>query len=205
MNRRLDTDAAVEALTRGEVVALATDTVYGLAASLEHRGAIEAIFSLKRRPATLALPVLVQGVEQIERLGVTWSARATALASAFWPGPLTIVVAVPTTLARRLGAADGTVGFRRPDSGPLAQLLARTGPLAVTSANVHAQPACTSAAQVLEVFAERPDLAGVLDGGACDRSASTVVDVASREWRLLREGAIDRAALASVLGETTPV
>jgi len=198
MSSLLDADEAVEALARGGVVALATDTVYGLAASLEHPQAIEAIFALKHRPPSLALPVLVSGVAQIEQLGVTWTEAATALAGAFWPGPLTVVVAVPQSLARRLASTNATVGFRQPD-GPVAALLERSGPLAVTSANIHGSPPCRNAGQVLEAFAERHDLAGVLDGGESPGAASTVVDVTPREWRVLREGSIGRAALASVL------
>ena len=202
MNQLLDLEGALAALARGKVVALATDTVYGLAASLEHRGAIDALFTLKHRPASLALPVLVSGVSQIEHLGVTWSAESQALSAACWPGALTIVVAVPETLSTLLGSTNGTVGFRWPDGKVLNGLLASSGPLAVTSANEHGAPPCTSAAEVLEVFGERPELEGVLDGGPCTGSPSTVVDVSEGRWSILRQGAVDRASLVAVLGET---
>jgi tRNA threonylcarbamoyl adenosine modification protein (Sua5/YciO/YrdC/YwlC family) len=179
-----------------------TDTVYGLAASLEHRGAIGALFELKHRPASLALPVLVHSVSQIEDLGVTWGDEAQRLSEVFWPGALTVVVAVPNTLSTLLGSTDGTVGFRRPDGALVNELLALSGPLAVTSANEHGAPPCASAIEVIEVFGERNEFAGVLDGGPCTGSASTVLDISGVGWKVLREGAVDQAALTAVLGET---
>jgi L-threonylcarbamoyladenylate synthase len=202
MNRLFDLEGALAALARGDVVGVATDTVYGLAASLEHPGAIDDIFTLKHRPTSLALPVLVRDVDQIEHLGVTWSARAQKLSQTFWPGALTVVVTVPTALSALLGSANATVGFRRPDDALLQEVLASSGPLAVTSANEHGAPPCTAANEVLEVFGARRELAGVLDGGSCTGAASTVVDVSQDEWSILREGGVDRAALAAVLGAT---
>jgi tRNA threonylcarbamoyl adenosine modification protein (Sua5/YciO/YrdC/YwlC family) len=202
VNQLLDLEGALAALARGGVVGVPTDTVYGLAASLERRGAIDALFMLKHRPASLALPVLVHSVVQIEGLGVTWGDEAQSLSEAFWPGALTVVVTVPDAFSALLGSTNGTVGFRRPEGELVNELLALSGPLAVTSANEHGAPPCSSANEVIEVFGERHGFAGVLDGGPCTGSASTVVDISGTGWQLLREGGVDRAALTFVLGVT---
>ncbi|MGC1418939.1 MAG: Sua5/YciO/YrdC/YwlC family protein, partial [Acidimicrobiales bacterium] len=128
----VDENEAVGLLLSGGVVALPTDTVYGLAASLRFPEAVDALFTLKRRPRTVALPVLVSSVEQIESLGVEWDERARRLSGAFWPGALTIVVEVPPPLATLVGASSSSVGFRRPDDQLLLGVLERCGPLALT-------------------------------------------------------------------------
>jgi len=200
MARRLTYEEALDALQHGAVVAVATDTVYGLGASLAHPSAVAALFALKGRPSTLALPVLVSAVAQIGELGVAWPEPAEQLRRAFWPGPLTIVVAVEPPLAALLGSAQSSVGFRQFDEPLLARLIGASGPLAVTSANRHGAPPCTSAADVLTAFDARDELAGVLDAGPRSSAVSTVVDLTGATWRLVREGAIGRAALTEILG-----
>ena len=194
------TSRAVILLRDGAVVALPTDTVYGVAASLAHPSALAALFDLKRRPGNVALPVLVDGVAQIEGLGVTWSARAARLSDALWPGALTIVVPAPVALARRVGSTGASVGFRCPGDAALRQLLTHTGPLAVSSANEHGEPPCTTAAEVRATFADRP-LADVLDGGVRDGAVSTVVELLEGSWRVRREGAVARDVLAHLLDQ----
>jgi tRNA threonylcarbamoyl adenosine modification protein (Sua5/YciO/YrdC/YwlC family) len=196
----MDTTGVLEALAIGGVVALPTDTVYGIAASLQFPEAVAALFVLKRRPATLALPVLVSSVDQIESLGVVWDGRAGALSRAFWPGALTIVVDVPENLSHLVGSTTRTVGFRCPDDAMLRHVLEQSGPLALTSANAHGDAPCQSAVQVLEAFDDLDGLDGVLDGGERSGRVSTVVDVSGATCRVVREGAISEAALAAVLG-----
>ncbi|MGC8509298.1 MAG: L-threonylcarbamoyladenylate synthase [Acidimicrobiales bacterium] len=191
---------AVALLRGGAVVALATDTVYGLAASLAHPDALAALFALKRRPGNVALPVLVDGVAQIETLGVAWPVPAARLSDVLWPGALTIVVPAPAPLARLVGSTSASVGFRCPGDDELRRLLARTGPLAVSSANEHGEAPCTTAAQVRAAFADRA-LAGVLDGGVRDRPVSTVVELIEDSWRVRREGAVPREILAGLLDQ----
>lgn len=200
----VDTERAVNLLAGGAVVAVPTDTVYGVAASLSHPSALATLFALKRRPDSLALPVLVGSVEQIEVLGVTWPERARQLASVFWPGALTIVVPVPQELARRVGSPGATAGFRIPDDPVLHRVLARSGALAVTSANEHGQPPCRDVAQVQRAFAGREELAGVVDGGARSGEVSTVVELTDSSWRVVREGAIDASAIGAVLDGGSP-
>ena len=187
----VDRDEAVRLLTAGDVVAVPTDTVYGLAASLEREDAVAQIFSMKHRPSSVALPVLVDALSTIERLGVTLSPLARKLSEAFWPGALTIVMDAPTELARRVGSRADTVGFRVPDDELLRQVLAQTGPLVVSSANEHSAAPCHSEEEVLAAFGDADMLKAVLDGGDRSGIVSTVIHVHDDEWTILREGAID--------------
>ncbi len=180
-------------------MALPSDTVYGVGAAIAHPQAVARLFGLKGRPTSVALPVIIDDVAAVERLAVTWSARAARLADAYWPGALTIVVAAEAALARLVGASSA-VGLRVPDDDTLRAIARSVGPIAFTSANRHGDPPCTSAPAVLAAFAGDDALAGVLDGGDRSGAVSSVVDVAGEPWRLVRAGAIDVDALAAVLG-----
>jgi L-threonylcarbamoyladenylate synthase len=195
----VDRDEAVRLLSAGDVVAVPTDTVYGLAASLERDDAVAQIFAMKHRPDSVALPVLVDGLSTIERLGVALPTIARKLSDAFWPGALTIVMNAPAELARRVGSPVDTVGFRVPNDVLLLQVLAQTGPLAVSSANEHSAPPCHSAEQVLAVFGQVDLLKAVLDGGERSGVVSTVIQVHDDEWQLVRDGAIDASDVSRVL------
>jgi L-threonylcarbamoyladenylate synthase len=198
MSRLLDLDEAVLALSSGGVVALPTDTVYGLAASLSYPRAVEQLFSIKLRPSNVALPVLVDSVASIEALGVSWSSRASRLSDSFWPGALTIVVDVPDALATLVGSTTGTVGFRVPHDDVLRGILVSCGPLAVSSANEHGDAPCHSAVDVSERFSDST-LAGVLDGGDRSAEVSTVVRVDELDLHILRQGSIAFADLQEAL------
>ena len=197
MVSRLEQHEVVSALLGGGVVALPTDTVYGLAARFDHAAAIADIFALKQRPRDVALPVMVSGPEQLKDLGVAWSEPAQMLAEHFWPGPLTIVVPVSEDLATRAGAS-GTLGFRVPAQAAVVDVLSAVGPLAVTSANRHGATPCATADDVLTVFAGST-LSGVLDGGRCGGEVSSVV-LLDQGWRVLRAGAISADVLTALLG-----
>lgn len=199
MTIRMTSDEAVAALRAGRVVALPSDTVYGLGASLAHRTAVERLFALKRRPSSVALPVIADSLTSIEKLGVEWSLRARRLSDAFWPGPLTIVVATPTDLATLVGNSSDAVGFRIPNDVVLRDVVGRTGPIALTSANEHGATPCTTAEEVLELFEGRSELAGVIDAGERSAPVSSVVELFESTWRVRREGAISVARLAAVL------
>jgi L-threonylcarbamoyladenylate synthase len=199
MVRIINVEVAIATLDGGGVVALPTDTVYGLAAEVSHPAAVETIFTMKDRPRTRALPVLVDSVGQIAYLGAVWSDNAQKLADAFWPGALTIVVAAPHELATVLGGVHDTLGFRIPDDDVVRRMIAVIGPLAVTSANVHGETACHSAYEVRDMFASKSDLVGVVDGGERSGDVSTVVDLTGESWTILREGAISASAIESIL------
>jgi L-threonylcarbamoyladenylate synthase len=199
MARLLKVDAAIAAFDAGGVVAIPTDTVYGFAAEVSHPAAVAKLFTLKDRPMTVPVPVLVDSVDQIAYLGVEWNEYASRLGRAFWPGAITIIVPVPHDLAVLLGSQSDTVGFRIPDDDLMRRVIAVLGPLAVSSANLHGQPACTTAFEVMEQFRDRPELDGVIDGGERSGDVSAVVDLTTNQWRVVREGAITAADIARVL------
>lgn len=179
-------EAAAAALRRGEVVAIPTDTVYGVAVDPWAPGAADRLFAAKQRPRSVALPVLVAGVEQAEATVGALDARARRLAERWWPGPLTVVVDRPADFGADLGDADG-VGLRSPAHPVPLALAAAVGPIATTSANRHREPPLTTAA---DVAARLTGVVLVVDGGRCEGAPSTVVDCRGPEVQLLRAGGV---------------
>lgn len=163
---------------------LPTDTVYGLAASLDHPEAVRELFRVKGRPEGVPVAVLVADEDQASALAVV-TAQAAGLIRRHWPGPLTLVLEARASVAAVVGSADGSVGVRCPDHRLVRDLASRVGPLATTSANPHGRPTPADAEGVQRLFG-----GGllVLDGGTCDGLASTVVDVRGSEPVLLRQG-----------------
>jgi L-threonylcarbamoyladenylate synthase len=191
--------AAIAVLRSGGVVALPTDTVYGIAVALDTPGGIERLFRVKRRPPDKSIALLLADADQAATMGVVTEA-AEALAAACWPGGLTLVltrrpgVVLPDALTR--GAP--TVGVRVPDHVAPRALAAAVGPLPTTSANVSGQPEARDAAEIVALLGDAIDL--VLDGGpAHGGPASTVVDASRQSLRVLRVGAIPVPRLAEVL------
>lgn len=190
---------AVEILLAGGVVAIPTDTVYGLAAAMDVPGAIDRLFAAKERPAERAIAVLLADLEQVESLG-RLSPGGRALGATLWPGGLTLVVRqrrdrpLPSSLT---GGRD-TIGVRVPDH-PSPRAIARAlGPLPTTSANISGEPELATAAAIEARLGDRIDL--ILDGGpAPGGRPSTVVDVTVDPPRILREGAIAAADIETRL------
>jgi len=184
---------AADALARGMVVAVPTDTVYGLAADPAQPDAVQRLFALKGRPGDVPLPVLVAGPEQAAQVAGELEVAAEALAARFWPGPLTLVVPRRPGFTVDLGgppAARTTVGVRWPDHGAAVALCELLGPLAVTSANLHGRSPATTAAEVAATFADADQPVLILDGGTCDGVPSSVVECRGPASRCLREGAL---------------
>jgi L-threonylcarbamoyladenylate synthase len=192
-------DVAARLLGEGAVLGVPTDTVYGLAAALDDDHAISSLFAAKRRPDDAPIAVLCATSEEAASLATTWSDAATRLTHRFWPGPLTVVVESSPQLASRLRAGRG-IGIRVPADPTCLELLVRTGPLAVTSANLHGEPPSTTAAQVATAF-EGSAVRAVVDGGRRDGDVSTVVDLTGGSVAVLREGAIALDALLSAVSE----
>jgi L-threonylcarbamoyladenylate synthase len=183
--------AAAEALRRGGLVVLPTDTVYGIAAHPALPGAIARVYAVKERPAEKALPLLVASADQAATL-VDVSPLAARLMAAFWPGGLTLVL-------RERGGAD-TLAVRMPDHPvPRALVTALGAPLATTSANRSGQPSCTTATAVL---AQLPrGYAVLVDAGPSPGGLdSSVLDLTGEVPRLLRAGAIPAPALETIVG-----
>jgi L-threonylcarbamoyladenylate synthase len=197
---------AVRVLAAGGLVAMPTDTVYGIAVALSTRGGIERLFAAKSRPPDQAIALLLADVAQATDVGVL-SASAQALASAFWPGGLTLVVqrridrALPAALTggELAPGAIPTVGLRVPAHDAPRALARALGPLPTTSANRSGEPELRDAEAIDAELGNALDL--ILDGGpAIGGPASTVVDATGDEVRILRSGAISTAAIARCLG-----
>jgi L-threonylcarbamoyladenylate synthase len=181
---------AAQELAAGSVIAIPTDTVYGLAASLNRPDALERVYEIKGRPGDRPLPVLLASVDRLDQIAFLPSAPMRAILSRFWPGALTVALPARPGLPSRVLAADGTVGVRVPAHQVTVSLLREAGgALAVTSANRSGEPPGLDAAEVLASLA--PDIDLVLDAGSTpgDR-ASTVVGVDNDRLVLHREGAI---------------
>jgi L-threonylcarbamoyladenylate synthase len=200
MGEIIDVHTAIELLNGGGVVALPTDTVYGVAAALRDPVAVAKLFALKQRPSSVPLPVLVDSINQVTQLSVVWPEEARVLAEAFWPGALTVVVRVPNELSLRVGSPTESAGFRIPNDAVLRVIINAVGPLTVSSANEHGGASCTTAEQVLDVLGGREQFDGVVDDGERSNVPSTVVDLSLGHWRIVREGPISDGELRRLLG-----
>ncbi|NYG55437.1 L-threonylcarbamoyladenylate synthase [Nocardioides perillae] len=195
-------EAAVEAATlavrRGELVVLPTDTVYGIGADAFDPAAVRALLAAKGRGRDMPPPVLISAATTLDALATALPGYARALVEEFWPGPLTLVCRQQTSLQWDLGETRGTVAVRMPDHPVALEVLERTGPLAVSSANLSGSPAATSADDAERMLGE--SVAVIVDDGPSPRrDASTIVDVTGAQGRVLREGALPLEALNAVL------
>jgi L-threonylcarbamoyladenylate synthase len=181
-------NACLDALRSGLVVAIPTDTVYGVAVSPTVPGAMDRLFALKHRPREVSIAVLIASPEDARRLASVGE-QASRLMDRFWPGPLTIVLPRAAGVDLDLGGDPSTVGIRCPDHDLVRSLASDVGPLATTSANRHKEPTPTDAAGVAAVFGD--ELALVVDGGVCDGAPSTVVSLVGGELTVLRQGPLD--------------
>ena len=193
----LQIDEVAALLNAGHVVVIPTDTVYGVAAKFEIASAVQQLFAIKQRPSTVPLPVFVNDSDGVFQVGGRETASASTLGHAFWPGPLTLIVPALASSAERIGSRDATIGFRRPNDELVEYLVSRCGPLAVTSANEHGAPPCTSVAEVQEAFEGNDLVAAVLDGGERNGTVSTVVICDDHGYRIVREGALAGDQLAA--------
>ena len=194
-------DWVAQRLEAGEVVALPTDTFYGLAVDPVNLRAVERIYELKNRARHKPLSLLVADVAQAYSLARNCESAFDKLAERFWPGPLTIIVKAGSRLPLRVTANTGNVALRVPEAPIARAVVARLGlPITATSANLHGMPECTYAGCV------RDQLGGMLplivDGGPTARSVpTTIVDLSNGDsaWTILREGAIPTHEIALCL------
>lgn len=190
---------AVRILRDGGVVALPTDTVYGIAVALDTPGGIERLFEIKRRPPDKGVMLLLDRPDQANEIGIMTPA-ATALAAACWPGGLSIVVPQRSDriLPSVLTGGAGTIGLRVADHPSPKALAAALGPLPTTSANVSGLPEAATAAEIADRLGDHLEL--ILDAGpAHGGPASTVVDCTADQPRILRVGAIAPGRIDQIL------
>lgn len=190
---------AATVLRDGGIVAIPTDTVYGLAVALETPGGIERLFHVKQRPSDKGIVLLLADAAQADELGLMTPA-AVALADAFWPGGLTLVLTQrpDVKLPGVLTGGARTIGVRVPDHATPRSLARLVGPLPVTSANVSGQAEARDADEIQAVLGGA--IEAIVDGGpAHDGPASTVVDVSTDRPIVLREGAIASTRIFAIL------
>ncbi|MCS5715055.1 L-threonylcarbamoyladenylate synthase [Herbiconiux sp. CPCC 205716] len=190
------------AIARGELAVIPTDTVYGVAADAFQPRAVQRLLDAKGRTRQSPPPVLIPGSPTLDALAVGIPDSARQLVDAFWPGGLTLILKATPSLAWDLGETGGTVALRMPDDPIALELLADTGPLAVSSANLTGQPAATTAQQALAMLEDSVTV--YLDGGERPEAvASTIVDAtrADGTLRVVRHGAVSDERLREIVGE----
>ncbi len=210
MSQVISAQEAIRQLRDGKVVAIPTETVYGLAASVGHPDALASIYTLKGRPKDNPMILHGASVEQLLPFVEGWSQVHQACADAFWPGPLTLILRASKQVPTIVTAGLDTVAIRVPNHPLALEILEHTGPLAAPSANLSGSPSATKASHVVDDFG---DAVAVVDG---DQAAigleSTVVwaagneegnemdNGASSEWRVLRPGVIGADEIGDVAG-----
>ncbi len=192
---------AAEMIRRGELVAIPTETVYGLGANGLDEAAVARIFEAKGRPQDNPLILHICGAEQIELFCHHIPQKAYDLAEAFWPGPLTIVLPAREIVPKRTTGGLNTVAVRCPDNAVTREIIRLSGvPIAAPSANISGKPSTTTAGHVLHDHDGK--IAAVVDGGPCRVGVeSTIVDLTEERPRLLRPGGITPEQLIEVLGD----
>ncbi len=203
MVSKSEINAAIDCLARGGVVAIPTDTLYGLAADATNPAALDRVYEVKGRPANMPLPVLVSGWEQVEMVSGAvgeCSKLAGALAERFWPGPLTLVLPASSDLPPRLTGGLDTIAVRMPDHEvPLALAEGIGKPITGTSANPSGGADITDPEDLRRTLGTLVD--GIITSGAKPMgTASTIVAVSDRELTLLRAGALEISDIRRTVG-----
>ncbi|MFT4226838.1 L-threonylcarbamoyladenylate synthase [Micropruina sp.] len=189
--------AAAAAVTAGRCIVLPTDTVYGIGANAFDPAAVQGLLDAKQRGRDMPPPVLIAEPSMLRSLATGLTADGLALAKAFWPGALTVVVTAHPDLRLDLGDRGATLAVRVPDHAFTRALLRHTGPLAVSSANVSGRPAATTIDEAIEQLGD--EVAVYLDAGPAGAPVpSTIVDLTG-EPRILREGRLTREQLEAAV------
>lgn len=193
-------DAAVHAVSRGEIIVIPTDTVYGVGADAFQPDAVARVLAAKGRDRQMPPPVLIPSAATVAGLARDVPETASALMKAFWPGSLTVIVWAQLSLAWDLGETNGTVALRVPDHAAALALLGRTGPLAVTSANRTGEPPATTADNAEWQLGDAVSV--ILDAGESPLGvASTIVDATGELLRIVRDGGVTREQMVAVVGD----
>ena len=191
------------AIGRGELVVMPTDTVYGVAADAFNPAAVQRLLDAQGRGRQSPPPVLIPGIPSLDALAAEVPAGVRALVERFWPGGLTVILPARPSLQWDLGDTAGTVALRMPADPVALELLAETGPLAVSSANLTGQPAATTIDGAQRMLGD--SIAVYLDNGVGGSESSTIVDAcglaAGRPIRVVRQGVIPESEILAVLRE----
>ena len=183
-------EMAAELIVSGGVVAIPTDTVYGIVASLSHPEALRRVFQIKNRDQSKPLPILVSSTDALARLIPEIDPNIALLLNVYWPGPLTVALDAPLSMPAEVLAGDGTIGVRLPNHMLAIELIERAGgAVACTSANLSGQDPAGSARDVMATIG--PELDGIVQGGAAPGGMpSTVIRIEDGVIWTIRDGPI---------------
>ena len=191
---------AVNALRRGELIAVPTDTLYCLVADPFNLAAVMKVYQAKSRAWDRSLPMFVESVDQVADLARHLPSRFYLLAHRYWPGPLSIIVEASGGVPLKITGNTGRLSVRKPSAPiPLGILAAFGMPLVATSANISGYPTCREASEVLASLGIHLSL--ILESTIPDSHSATTVDVTVPKWRLIRSGAVTEEELRDFLGE----
>ena len=198
-----DIPVAAASLRLGGLVAVPTETVYGLCANGLDAEAVAHLYEVKGRPEVKPLSLMVAGPAEIEKYAEHIPPAAFILAARFWPGPLTMILRNKPGVPLRTPGGLETVGMRCPDHAVTRAIIEKAGvPVAAPSANTSGRPSCTTAEHVREDMWGKID--GIVDGGACEVGVeSTIIDLTVTPPQLLRPGGLPLESLRDALGEVT--
>ena len=184
-------------LSSGGVAVLPTDTVYGIFSLPTKKDAIQRIYTLKMRPESMPLPLLISGTEQLPKVSSFQNQDLWALVGAFWPGPLTAILPNPSPSMSLIASEQNTIAVRCPDNDLVRRIANDLGPLAATSANIHGEDTPENAT---EIAAMLPNVDLIIDGGPLkDGLASTLVDLTQPVPQIIREGPITEKMIFDTL------
>ncbi|MEM0467488.1 MAG: L-threonylcarbamoyladenylate synthase [Candidatus Thermoplasmatota archaeon] len=187
---------ALSALRNGEVIVYPTDTLYALGADVFNDIAIQKIFLIKKRPETLALPIAVGSISEIEKIGYL-TPLAEIVANHFLPGPVTLLIQKKECISKKITGGRETVAVRIPNHPLALHLLSTFGPLTATSANIHAQETPQSTRDIQAQL--HGDVAVFLDGGRLKGLPSTIVDVTTEKPVIVRQGVVSSEEIMAVV------
>jgi L-threonylcarbamoyladenylate synthase len=203
---------ARQAIGKGELIVLPTDTVYGVAADAFSPAAVTRLLAAKGRDRQSPPPVLIPGIPTLDALAETVPDEVRALVAAFWPGGLTVILPARSSLNWDLGETAGTVALRMPSNRVALEILSETGPLAVSSANLTGEPAAMTIEEAERMLGEKVSV--YLDDGeagadyphAAAATGSTIVDatgllLSDGKLRIVRSGVISDEAVREIVGD----
>ena len=194
-----DIEKAKELIEAGKLVAVPTDTVYGLAGDSSNETALSNIFKVKKRPSDVPLIALSDSIEKLQKMTMKLSSLELKVAEYFWPGALTLIVGKQSNVADIMTASLDTIGIRIPANPLSLQLMNLLEiPLAVTSANIHGEPSPLTAHEVNDQLGSK--IKYILDGGKCAiGEESTIVSIPPEGIKIFREGAISKKEIEQVM------
>ena len=194
--KQIETQELANILKNDGVIAVPTDTVYGLCARMNSKKARENLIEIKNRPENKAFPIMCNSIEQIKSIA-KMDEKIEKIIKAFMPGPITIVLLKGENVPNFINEGSNEIGVRMATSKPLEELIEKVGsPIFMTSANISGEPVCKTTKEIENVF---PNIDGILEGEVSYGQASTIVDCTTDEIKIIRQGPIAFEEIEKIL------